>query len=90
VGRLCRNPDTGGPVSSGPKVVGVRDATGLRLVDVARYLGISKQRVHQLAEEPGFPRPRHRPDGIRTWRREAIERWAARRWWGSKPWRTPR
>jgi hypothetical protein len=27
----------------------------LRLIDLARYLGVSKQRAHQLASEPGFP-----------------------------------
>jgi hypothetical protein len=29
----------------------------LRLVDIARLLGVSKQRAHQLANERGFPSP---------------------------------
>ena len=32
--------------------------TILRSADVAHYLGVSKQRVSQLASEPGFPRDR--------------------------------
>ena len=59
----------------------------LRLIDVAEYLGVSKQRVSQLASEPGFPRARHRVDGTRFWRADVIERWAERSWWRSKPWR---
>jgi hypothetical protein len=35
----------------------------LRLIDVADYLGVTKQRVSQLGSEKGFPRPRHRADG---------------------------
>jgi hypothetical protein len=60
----------------------------LRPIDVAHYLGVSGQRVSQLASEQGFPRPRHRADGTRFWRADVNEQWAERRWWGSKPWRT--
>ena len=38
----------------------------MRSIDVAYYLGISKQRVSQLASEHGFPRSRHRADGTRV------------------------
>lgn len=58
-----------------------------RPTDVARYLGVSKQRVSQLASEEGFPRARHRADGTRIWRADVVERWAERSWWGLYPWR---
>jgi predicted DNA-binding transcriptional regulator AlpA len=61
----------------------------LRIVDIAEILGVSKQRAHQIADEKGFPRPRHLPDGTRVWRADVIERWPERRWWGQKPWRQP-
>ena len=51
---------------------------GVRLValaDVARRAGVSRQRIHQLATKPGFPRPvgvfRTHP----LYRREAIDHW---------------
>jgi predicted DNA-binding transcriptional regulator AlpA len=59
----------------------------MRLIDVAYYLGVSKQRVSQLASEQGFPQPRHLLDGTRVWRVDVVMRWAERSWWGSKPWR---
>jgi predicted DNA-binding transcriptional regulator AlpA len=40
-------------------------------------LGISRQRVHQLAkEDPAFPEPEVVLDAGRVWSREAIEKWA--------------
>ena len=59
----------------------------MRSIDVAYYLGVSKQRVSQLASEQGFPQPRHLLDGTRVWRADVVMRWAERSWWGSKPWR---
>ena len=38
----------------------------MRSIDVAYYLGVSKQRVSQLASEQGFPQPRHLLDGTRA------------------------
>ena len=35
----------------------------MRSIDVAYYLGVSKQRVAQFASEQGFPQPRHLLDG---------------------------
>ena len=29
----------------------------VRLVEIAELLGVSKQRAHQLVDEPGFPAP---------------------------------
>ena len=59
----------------------------MRSIDVAYYLGVSKQRVSQLVSEQGFPQPRHLLDGTRVWRADVVMRWAERSWWGSKPWR---
>jgi predicted DNA-binding transcriptional regulator AlpA len=59
----------------------------LRIVDIANYLGVSKQRAHQLTKDPSFPAPFIQTFGERMWRRSTIEAWARRRWWGTRPWR---
>jgi hypothetical protein len=59
-----------------------------QLADVARHLGVTKQRVHQLSAERGFPTSGTQADGLRWWDRVTVERWAEREWWGTKPWRT--
>jgi predicted DNA-binding transcriptional regulator AlpA len=59
----------------------------MRLVDIAKYLGVSKQRAYQLAGERGFPRPAQRLRSGRRWEASAIRAWARREWWGSLPWR---
>lgn len=56
-------------------------------IDVAYYLGVSKQRVAQLASERDFLQPRHLLDGTRVRRADVVMRWAERSWRGSKPWR---
>jgi predicted DNA-binding transcriptional regulator AlpA len=58
----------------------------MRTCDIAPYLGVTRQRVDQLVGVDGFPRPRI-VAGRRLWLRSAIERWAERHWWGTKPWR---
>ena len=63
------------------------DGRPRRLVDIANYLGVSTQRVHQLTKDPSFPTPSIQAVGDRLWRRSAIEAWARRRWWGTRPWR---
>jgi predicted DNA-binding transcriptional regulator AlpA len=60
----------------------------LRLIEIAEYLGVSKQRAHQLAAGRGFPRPTKRLRSGRRWEASAIRAWATREWWGSLPWRT--
>ncbi|MDP9201114.1 MAG: helix-turn-helix domain-containing protein [Gemmatimonadota bacterium] len=60
----------------------------LRSVDVARYLGVTHQRVTQMVAEGKLPAPRHDPVGP-LWTPSVIERWAEREWWGTKPWRIP-
>jgi len=43
--------------------------------EVARMLGLTRQRVHQLSREPGFPPAE--PVGRRAvWQRADIEAWA--------------
>ena len=47
------------------------------LSDIARMLGVTRQRAHQLAASEGFPAPVETiGDRIRTWSREAVEDWA--------------
>jgi predicted DNA-binding transcriptional regulator AlpA len=60
----------------------------MNAADVSEYLGITRQRVYQLALTLDFPEP------VDTWfshewEREAIEEWAAQAWWNTKPWRVP-
>jgi len=44
--------------------------------EIADMLDVSRQRVTQLAQEPGFPNPEVELASGRIWKREAIERWA--------------
>jgi predicted DNA-binding transcriptional regulator AlpA len=60
--------------------------TTVRLVDLAELLGVSKQRAHQIADEPGFPAPVDQDDRVRLWDRREVERWA-KIWRVEKPWR---
>jgi predicted DNA-binding transcriptional regulator AlpA len=62
-------------------------ASTIRLVDIARLLGVSKQRVHQLASEGLLPAPVGRDSRGRLWSRQEVQAWARREWWGSRPWR---
>ena len=49
----------------------------LGTTEVAALLGLSRQRVHQLAtDDPGFPAPAVRLAAGPVWEREAIEGWA--------------
>lgn len=43
--------------------------------EIADMLGVSRQRVHQLAAKPGFPAPVARLSAGMFWRRHDIERW---------------
>jgi predicted DNA-binding transcriptional regulator AlpA len=47
--------------------------------EVAALLGVSRQRVNQLAHTPGFPEPVAVLDAGRIWLGLDIRRWAARR-----------
>jgi predicted DNA-binding transcriptional regulator AlpA len=50
----------------------------MRTSDVAAFLGVSRQRVDQLAETDRFPAPRL-VAGHRMWDRPEIEAWADER-----------
>jgi predicted DNA-binding transcriptional regulator AlpA len=58
----------------------------IRLVEIAELLGVSKQRAHQLADEPGFPAPVERDGRGRLWDQREIQSWA-RAWRKAQPWR---
>jgi len=58
----------------------------VRTIEIADFLGISRQRADQLSVVEGFPRPRM-VAGRPMWKRTSIEAWAKREWWGAKPWR---
>ena len=44
--------------------------------EIARMLNVSRQRVTQLANTPGFPAPVANLNVGRIWLREDIEQWA--------------
>ena len=44
--------------------------------DIARRLGLSRQRINQLQSQPGFPKPIGRLANSNVWRWQQIERWA--------------
>ncbi len=57
----------------------------MRLSDVARYLGVTRQRVQQLASEGHLPPSAGVDQRGRYWNREDLQEWAvvwaaARRW----------
>jgi predicted DNA-binding transcriptional regulator AlpA len=58
----------------------------MRIGDVARFLGVSRQRADQLRHRQDFPTPIE-VSGRRLWLRSDVERWAKRSWWGATPWR---
>ena len=43
--------------------------------EVAGILGVTRQRVHQLAMASGFPRPEAELSAGNIWNREEIDRW---------------
>ncbi len=58
----------------------------MNLTEIARYLGVTPQRVQQLARKPGFPAPAGMT-WTRHWDPAEVEAWAEREWWDTKPWR---
>lgn len=46
--------------------------------EIADYLGVSRQRVQQLAGRPDFPKPVDTLAMGNVWARDDIERWATR------------
>jgi predicted DNA-binding transcriptional regulator AlpA len=57
-----------------------------RLSYIARYLGVSKQRAHQLAAEGRLPSPAGEDHRGRYWRPSEVRAWA-RKWERERPWR---
>ena len=47
--------------------------------EIARLLGVSRQRVQQLAQRPDFPEPVAVLDMGKVWKAEDIRAWAVRR-----------
>lgn len=47
----------------------------LGATEVASLIGVTRQRVHQLAKEPGFPEPVARLTLGAVWRTEDVQRW---------------
>ena len=59
----------------------------LRVVDVAELLGVTKQRVVQLAAtDPSFPTPAVTVP-VRRWDRVQVEAWAESHFWDTHRWR---
>jgi hypothetical protein len=66
-------------------MTGSRSKT-VRIVEIAELLGVSKQRAHQIADEPGFPGPVAEDGRGRLWSRREVRVWA-KTWRVAKPWR---
>jgi predicted DNA-binding transcriptional regulator AlpA len=47
--------------------------------EIAELLGVSRQRVNQLAEGKGFPKPLGRVAAGPVWKLSDIEAWAKKR-----------
>jgi predicted DNA-binding transcriptional regulator AlpA len=46
------------------------------VAEVAELLGVSRQRVHKLAERDDFPAPVAILTAGKVWDRDAVEKWA--------------
>ena len=64
------------------------DARGrlLRLVDIAVFLGVTKQRAHQLAQREDFPWPVGTYERGNLWAKGDVKRWARRYGGGTARW----
>jgi predicted DNA-binding transcriptional regulator AlpA len=47
----------------------------IRPVDIARMLGVTRQRVTQILRRDDFPAPAKVIKGRRLWRRQDVEEW---------------
>jgi hypothetical protein len=59
-----------------------------RTADIGRYLGVTKQRAHQIVWEPGFPNPVDEDALSLLWDGAQVRRWS-RAWVKAKSWRRP-
>lgn len=46
------------------------------MAEIADLLGVTRQRVQQLANEPGFPAPVATLTAGKFWTRQDVEKWA--------------
>lgn len=46
------------------------------VAEIAELLGVTRQRVHQLAKTPGFPKPLAELSAGAIWDRAEVENWA--------------
>ena len=59
----------------------------LRATHGAKLLGITRERVREIAQrDPTFPQPVE-TEPHRRWDRADGEAWADARWWDTRPWR---
>ena len=63
------------------------EVTLWNVMDIAEFLGVSHQRVDQLARQERLPSHSTRSGRTRYWERSAIEEWADTEWWDSRRWR---
>jgi predicted DNA-binding transcriptional regulator AlpA len=68
------------------EVLAALDRGYMRTIEIAEFLGVSRQRADKLSVMKGFPRPRM-VAGRRMWKRSTIEAWAEREWWDTRSWR---
>lgn len=48
------------------------------VAEIAKLLGLTRQRVNQLVRDPEFPQPAAELSAGRIWRLEDVEAWARR------------
>lgn len=56
--------------------VPIVDEPVMGLTEIAEFLGVTRQRVHQLAQQPGFPAPIARLSMGQVWKSKDVEEWA--------------
>lgn len=57
-------------------LAGVHHLVGV--AEIAEMLGVTRQRVNQLAREEGFPQPEAELSAGRIWKRSDVVAWARR------------
>ena len=62
-------------------IIGAMTQHLVGVAEIARMLGVSRQRVHQLATtDPDFPKPEAVLSAGKIWSKAAIETWMAGHW----------
>jgi predicted DNA-binding transcriptional regulator AlpA len=52
----------------------------LGAAEIAKMLGVTRQRVHQLSSDPDFPKPDAALSAGKIWTRSSIETWMEAHW----------